>query len=180
MPKDRLRHRRIDLPSYQFIVYERPSSLQRRGNSTAFKRAVQFVAKAHIATPITSDDIEVEICWATTAREGVRADIDNIIKPTMDALIGIAYRDDKQVRSVTSMLIDRRRDNTLSGYVEDMGPLLYSNREHAVQIAIYSDIRMTELGGEDSIRKRRNEEFERRFNLEMQRQIRNVIRNKRI
>ncbi|OGW38316.1 MAG: hypothetical protein A2Y97_08905 [Nitrospirae bacterium RBG_13_39_12] len=169
MGKDRLRHRRIDLPSYLFVVYERPSSLQRRGNTQQYKDAVRKEATKHIASPIFSDDVEIEICWVTRVREGIRADIDNIIKPTLDALVGIAFDDDKRVRSVTSTLIDRKKDNTLSAYVEDLGPLIYINKDDAVQIAIYSDRRLAELGDEEAVRKQRYEEFNKRFKEAMKR-----------
>jgi hypothetical protein len=127
-------------------------------------------AKKHIASPIQSDDVEVEICWATKAREGIRADIDNIIKPTLDALIGIAFDDDKRVRSVTSTLIDRKKDTTLAAYVEDLGPLLYVRQDDAVQIAIYSDTRLAELGGEEVVRQQRNAEFDKTLKETMRQQ----------
>ncbi len=175
MAKDRLRHSRVDLPSYQFLVYQRPSSLQRRGNSQAYKDAIQQEAKKHIATPMLSNDIEIEICWATRIREGIRADIDNIIKPTLDALVGIAFDDDKRVRSVTSTLIDRRKDNTLAAYVEDLGALLYVDRDNGVQIAIYSDSRLSELGGEMVVRKKRKEEFDKILSEAVKRQMNTVV-----
>jgi len=164
MSKDRMRHARVDLPAYQFVVYQRPRSAQGKGISSAtYLNAIKKEAAKHILTPIVSDDVEVEICWATQAREGIRADIDNIIKPTVDALGGIAFDDDKRVRSVTATLFDKNKNHTLSGYVEDTGPLLFDNREDAVQIAIYSDTRLNELGGEDKVRKQRLIDFEKRF-----------------
>jgi Holliday junction resolvase RusA-like endonuclease len=175
MGKDRLRHTRIDLPSYQFVVYERPSSSQRRGNTKQYKEMVRIEATKHIASPILSDDVEVEICWATRVREGIRADIDNIIKPTLDALIGIAFEDDKQIRSVTSTLVDRKKDNKLSVYVEDLGPLIYIKKDDAVQIAVYSDNRLIELGGEETVRKKRNQELDKKFNDAIRQQINNAV-----
>lgn len=164
MSKDRMRHRKVDLPAYQFVVYQRPRSAQGKGiSSVTYLNAIKKEAAKHILTPIVSDDVEVEICWATQAREGIRADIDNIIKPILDALIGIAFDDDKRVRSVTATLFDKNKNHTLSGYVEDMGPFLFDNREDAVQIAIYSDTRLNELGGEDKVRKQRLIDFEKRF-----------------
>ena len=163
MSKDRMRHRRVDLPAYQFVVYERPRSAQGKGSKDAYLNTIKKEAAKHILTPIVSDDVEVEICWATQARAGMRADIDNIIKPILDVLVGIAFDDDRRVRSVTATLFDKKKNHTLSGYVEDMGPLLFDNREDAVQIAIYSDTRLNELGGEDKVRKQRLIDFERRF-----------------
>jgi Holliday junction resolvase RusA-like endonuclease len=160
MPKDRMRHRRIDLPSYQFIVYERPKTAQGKSvSSERYRNAIKEEAKKHISTPITSNDVEMEICWATKAREGIRADIDNIIKPTLDSLVGIAFDDDKRVRSVTATLFDLKKSNVVKGHAEDLAELMYSGREDAVQIVIYSDSRLEELGGEDKVKKKRFEEF---------------------
>ncbi len=144
--------------------------MQRKGNAERYKEAIRLEAQKLISSPILSDDIEIEICWGTRIREGIRADIDNIIKPTLDALKGIAFDDDKRVRSVTSTLIDRRNEHVLAGYVEDLGPLLYIDRDDAVQIAIYSDKRLAELGGESVLQKQRNEEFEKRFGEAMNRE----------
>ncbi len=165
MAKDRMRHRRIDLPSYQFLIYEQPKTLRRRRSSSVdnFMNSVKQESKKHILSPITSDDIEVEICWATKIRQGIRADIDNIIKPIIDALCGIAYNDDKQVRSATATLFDLNKRNVVSGYVEDMGPLFYSSHPDAIQISIYSDTRLEELGGEEKIKKERSEKFTKLF-----------------
>jgi Holliday junction resolvase RusA-like endonuclease len=77
-------------------------------------------AQAHISTPITEDDIEFELLYSTLTKKGVRADIDNIIKPNLDALKGMAYNDDIQVRSVTATLFDRNKENIVSGRVEHM------------------------------------------------------------
>jgi Holliday junction resolvase RusA-like endonuclease len=163
MTKDRVRHNRKDLPAYQFVVYERPKSPQgKRKSVSKYIAAIKTEAIKHILSPILSPDIEVEICWATNARVGIRADIDNIIKPTLDALVGIAYDDDKKVRSVTSTLFDQTQKNDIEGYVEDFGKLFYSNRNDAVQIAIYSDSRLVELGGYDKIFRERSEEFDRK------------------
>lgn len=164
MAKDRLRHRRIDLPSYQFVVYQRPLSSQNKLGRQHYKDAVILEAREHISIPISSNDVEVEICWATRIRDGIRADIDNIIKPSLDALVGIAFNDDKQVRSVTSTLIDRKHKSALEAYVEDLGPLIYVDKDDAVQIAIYSDTRLNELGGQQVVQKKRHEELTQRSN----------------
>jgi Holliday junction resolvase RusA-like endonuclease len=179
MAKDRIRHSRIDLPVYQFVVYERPRSLQGKGTSiSTYLNAITSEARKYILTPILSNDIEVEICWATNAREGIRADIDNIIKPTLDALIGVAYDDDKKVRSVTATLFELNQKKQITGYVEDFREFFYSNRDDAVQIAIYSDARMSELGGYEKISKERSEEFQRRFQEDMDAQIKAALQKK--
>jgi Holliday junction resolvase RusA-like endonuclease len=179
MTKDRVRHSRIDLPAYQLVVHERPKSLQgKKVKKSAYLKALRSEAVKQIPNPILSGDIEVEICWATNIRIGMRADIDNIIKPTLDALIGIAYDDDRKVRSVTATLFDLSIDNKIEGYVEDFAKLFFPNNSDAVQIAIYSDTRVAELGGYESLSKRKSEEFDKRFQNVLDSQIKSGILHK--
>jgi hypothetical protein len=64
----------------------------------------------------------------------IRADIDNSIKPILDALKDVVYIDDNQVRSVTATLFDLRQYNKISGYVEDIKDLFYSGKDNAFGI----------------------------------------------
>jgi hypothetical protein len=126
--------------------------------------AVKESATAHIATPIRSSDIEIEISYASRIRRSIRADVDNLIKPTLDALKGAAYLDDCQVRSVTASLFDLNEHHVVDGRVEYMGQLFYSGRSDVLLIAVYSDTRLAELGGEATVKERRSKEWERDFN----------------
>jgi uncharacterized protein (DUF433 family) len=81
----------------------------------------------------------------------VRADIDNIIKPTLDALKDVVYNDDRQLRSVRATLFDRNKENIVFGRVEQRGRLFYSPEKDVILISIYSDSRLQELGGERSM-----------------------------
>ena len=49
--------------------------------------------------PLESPRIDIEIIFAAKERN-LRADVDNVAKPILDALKDIVYQDDKQVRSV--------------------------------------------------------------------------------
>jgi hypothetical protein len=55
-----------------------------------------------------------------------RLDADNVNKPTLDALKGVAYTDDAQVRSATATVFDRTASNLVHGRVQHMGRLFYS------------------------------------------------------
>jgi len=66
-------------------------------------------------------------------------DIDNVNKPTLDALKNIAYLDDRQVRSIESSLFGPNSNHNISGRVEHMGPLFFSNQDHVIVISIYRD-----------------------------------------
>ena len=125
--------------------------------------AVKVAARLEVTNPISANDIEIEIAYATTAKEGQRKDADNINKPTLDALEGIAYLNDKQVRSVTSTVFDKNMPLKVGGYVEYMGRLFYSAKPHVLLIMIYSDTRLSELGGEQELQRRRYLEWQRSF-----------------
>jgi hypothetical protein len=132
-------------------------------------RAVKQAAKAHISAPITKYDIEVEILYSTFTKKGKRADIDNVIKPTLDALKDVASKDDIQVRSVTGTLFDRNKDSNISGRVEYIKQLFYSPDKETLLISIYSDSRLEELGGEDAVKKMRLEQWDKELSSKLKR-----------
>jgi Holliday junction resolvase RusA-like endonuclease len=156
-----MRHTRAQTPAYLIWVDHRPSS-RGAGKATYFD-AVKTAAAAEIKTPITADDIDVEIVYGTVRKHDERLDADNVNKPTLDALKGIAYRDDRQVRSVSSTVFDRKATNTVHGRVEHMGRLFYSPHPDVALIMIYSDARLSELGGEEEVQRRRYEAWQRDF-----------------
>jgi hypothetical protein len=93
-----------------------------------------------------------------------------LVKPTLDALKGVAYSDDHQVRSITASLFDLTQQNIIDGRVEHMGKLFYSANSNVLLIAIYSDIRLKELGGEEEVKKRRFKDWNHEFEVNFQRQ----------
>lgn len=155
--KDLVRHTRIDTPVYVLWVRCRPSP--RNKGKAAYMDEVANEAKKKIHDPIKSDDVEVEILYSTRSKRNIRADIDNIIKPTLDALNGLAYQDDSQVRSVTATVFQKSKKNLLAGRVEYLLPLLYSKHTDVILLAIYSEERFVELGGEPLVKKRLNDEL---------------------
>ena len=116
-----------------------------------------MAARQKIIDPIKAFDVEVEVLYSGRFSAGTRKDIDNIIKPTLDALNGVAYVDDKQVRSVTATLFVKDERIRIQGYAQYLAPLIYSDGDHAVLVAIYSDSRLDELGGEERVRAEREQ-----------------------
>ena len=75
--------------------------------------------------------MEVEVLYSGRFSAGTRKDIDNILKPTLDALNGVAYVDDKQVRSVTATLFAKNERIRIQGYAQYFGPQRrYSYQKH--------------------------------------------------
>jgi len=156
-----IRHRRLDTPAYLVWVEHRPSNSGK--GREAYQEAVRLAAAREIAKPIPADDVEVDVIYSTLAKPAERMDADNVNKPTLDALKGVAYRDDAQVRSVTSTIFDRAASHRVAGRVEHMGRLFYSPHPDVVLIMIYSDSRLHELGGEAEVQRQRYEAWQREF-----------------
>ncbi len=157
-----MKYKRSGFPAYLIWVEQRPT-MSGKGKR-AYYEAVQQAAKREIDRPITTDDIEVEIVYVTDVNKAVRKDADNVNKPTLDALKGVAYQDDQQVRSVSCTLFDKNHHpSTVSGRVEQLGRLFYSDKSHVVLIMIYSDTRLAEIGGDEKVQRRRDVEWKHNF-----------------
>jgi len=156
-----LKHNRHETPAYLIWVEGRPT-MKGKGKQV-FYDAVRAAARLEIANPINSDDVEIEIAYATGKKRGERKDADNVNKPTLDALQDVVYLNDRQVRSVTSTIFDRNISLKIGGRVEYIGQLFYSKKPHILLIKIYSDTRLAELGGEQEVQRRRYVERQRSF-----------------
>lgn len=87
----------------EFLVPQRPVSLQakNKANKRAWKQTVASSAAAAWGgrPPITSGNLRMTIVYLADESP---ADIDNIIKPIQDALVGVVYVDDDLVSDVDS------------------------------------------------------------------------------
>jgi hypothetical protein len=152
-------HIRENLPAYRVWVYQRPG-LKAKGKET-YMAALREEAARHVATPIASNDVELSVVYSTTSPLGERADVDNILKPTLDALKGVAYVDDRQVRAVSSRVFDgvpfcvSPTEYVSLTLVE---PLMRSGFRDLIVVSIFSDRRLAELGGKDKVRIRIDDE----------------------
>ena len=156
-----MEHVRADTPAYLIWVEARPT-FSGKGKD-AYYQAVRDAACRVVEAPISTSDIAIKIVYSTTVSQANRLDTNNVNKPTLDALKGVAYGDDSQVHEVSSTVIDRNKLGRLRGRVEHMGRLLFSERDHVVLIMVYSDSRLKELGGEKEVQRRRYEEWQREF-----------------
>jgi Holliday junction resolvase RusA-like endonuclease len=88
-------------PEYRLWIPGTPKSRQ----STTFQRyrdSIQRVARQQFPAPLNGN-VEVEVVFAD--KGSPCPDTDNVLKPIMDALKGIAYRDDSQVVSAKAHLL---------------------------------------------------------------------------
>ena len=105
---------------FEFIIAGPPISQQSRNRARlqAWKRDVyQAAATRWQSVPPTDEMVKLNI---TYYYETMAPDVDNIIKPIQDALIGLVYADDRQVTDVVS----RKRDLNGSFRVRGMSSVL--------------------------------------------------------
>jgi Holliday junction resolvase RusA-like endonuclease len=126
-------------PAYSFKVDHRPSAGSAKGKAV-YQAAIAEAARAAIQFPIESDDVEVDLFYSS--RVGVIVDLDNVVKPTLDALCGIAYVDDRQVRAVQAVRFDRTKALRVEGSAEQIEALILGKSDHVVWVNIYSDERL--------------------------------------
>jgi crossover junction endodeoxyribonuclease RusA len=88
----------------EFIIAATPISLQGSAASKRrWKAAVEAAARERIREKVELHfldrrSISLTVYYFTSAL--MQGDIDNIVKPIMDALVGVAYMDDKDVERV--------------------------------------------------------------------------------
>lgn len=100
---------------YRVWAPGRPLSSRKSGrSSTRYASEIRDAAKAAVRSPLRSSRIDVEKFFE--APGATRADEDNIVNPILDALIGIVYLDDKQVRSVRATALPKGERYALSGW----------------------------------------------------------------
>ena len=105
---------RARLPEFRIWVEGTPQPFRKdRKSLSRYLESVQNAARELVPFPIGSKRIDIEIWFRS---EHLRPDVDNIIKPILDALQGIVYFDDKQVRSVKVVALPHDDAYILSGW----------------------------------------------------------------
>ena len=97
----------IRRPAFRIWVKGHPQSMQGdRRRLAQYRKIISDSALRSVPYPVKSTRIDIEIYFSF--QRTLRPDVDNIIKPILDALKGIVYDDDSQVRSirVASLPID--------------------------------------------------------------------------
>lgn len=106
---------------FEFVVAGPPVSQQarRRRRKDEWKRDVRVAAASYwpSGTPPFTSPLALTIYYFY---EHAPLDVDNLVKPFLDALVGLVYEDDGQI----SDLICRRRDFLGSFTIQDVSPVL--------------------------------------------------------
>ncbi|MEM6628269.1 MAG: RusA family crossover junction endodeoxyribonuclease [Bacteroidota bacterium] len=105
---------------FECIVEGPPVSLQtkRRGRLQAWKQKIAHAARQVVAEG--QPHSEQVIFRVTYYYDGASPDVDNIIKPIQDALVGIVYEDDDQVQETSA----RKRDLDGAYRIRGASPLV--------------------------------------------------------
>lgn len=88
------------IPEYRFVVPGKPESFRSR-KASRYKKLVRKIARSVFKKPLNGGEINVILDYFHSSQR--RFDMDNISKCILDALNGIAYKDDKSVRWQTSV-----------------------------------------------------------------------------
>ena len=123
---------------YSFSVIGAPVSSQAHKSKEIWKTVVGEAAKTCVEKPLQIGvRVDLQIDWFSHGSRN-KPDVDNILKPILDALKGLLYVDDNQVSSVTSRHNDT--DSVLH-FIEEpiqiIEPLLSGNKEY-IYIRAYS------------------------------------------
>lgn len=121
-----------------FAVIGCPASVQSsRSSKRRFMTLVADAARNTVSEPVASSTgIRIEVDWFTSGLEN-KPDVDNIIKPIQDALMGIVFADDSQVETVTARRHDLLAVTTfMREPLEIIDPIMQGCEEY-VYIRIY-------------------------------------------
>jgi Holliday junction resolvase RusA-like endonuclease len=85
---------------YRIVIPGRAFSF-RSPHAKAYKAKIRRFAKSTVRRPLPGRNIEVLVDYFRTSK--THPDMDNISKCVLDALNGVAYKDDQQVRLQSSI-----------------------------------------------------------------------------
>jgi len=110
-------NRIINRTEYRFFVPGKPASFRVKA-AKEFKTRARRCAREFFEAPLEMDNLEIRLDHFH--RKSVRSDMDNIAKALIDALNGLAYIDDKQIRLQISQRHDLRKVVTLHEHPLDV------------------------------------------------------------
>ncbi|MEA5533736.1 RusA family crossover junction endodeoxyribonuclease [Crocosphaera sp. XPORK-15E] len=83
---------------FDFLIPQRPRSVQAK-NVQTWKHTVKTEAQKTWTGTVLPEDLELHLTLVYLYHRDP-VDVDNIIKPIQDALIGVIYEDDQQITDV--------------------------------------------------------------------------------
>jgi len=138
-----------ELYPFEFLVHGTPLSLQakNRANLESWKAKVQETGISHReeACPGFFLDPEPLAAWIFYfAPAPIQGDVDNIVKPILDALKGVAYLDDRQLERVTVQKFEPETEISFVSPTKRLAEALEAERP-TVYVRISNDLRWREV-----------------------------------
>jgi len=114
-----------------------------RANLQAWKTYVEEIANTHWSNPLIPDGKDLRLTLVYLCDDSP-ADIDNIIKPIQDAMVGVVYEDDIQIsdvdshrRYLTDTIVITDLPQILADAVEIGDEAVYVKVENAETLGVY-------------------------------------------
>ena len=122
---------------YWLLIPGKPASTrartkQAKARLTKYKKTIRIAASQIFSIPIQTG---VEVCLYHF-HKGTDIDLNNIQKPILDGLTGIAYNDDKQVESLNSKRVNLSASTMLSNVTSPLIPKALAGKKECVIIGI--------------------------------------------
>jgi crossover junction endodeoxyribonuclease RusA len=130
---------------FDFCVEGPPISVQTRRKAAKARWKAKVLAAAASAWPASRAPI-AEPVWVriTYFYDGAALDVDNMVKPILDAIGGLVYDDDKQIRDAHA----RKRDINGSFRIKGLSPrlaLAFSKGVEFLHVEIFDQLDQQEL-----------------------------------
>ena len=124
-------------PLYSIWINGKPMNFRNRSKSikAAYKAKIQTETKKCITTPWGSKRLDIEVWFSADC--AIRPDVDNVTKPILDALEGIAYVNDSQVRSIKTGYLPRNDAIKVAAEDEEDFLRLLSNKKEEFLVRIF-------------------------------------------
>jgi Holliday junction resolvase RusA-like endonuclease len=129
---------------FVMLLPRRPVSLQKKGPKDRYQEEIRGIAEKIIEDTrgkLFEDDLYVRIIWFHAERAII--DVDNIIKPILDALKGIVYEDDARVSQCLATRVNIQRGdymlstrNISSDVYDELIRLLGGDTEHIIYVEV--------------------------------------------
>ena len=122
---------------YWLLIPGKPASCRARSKGakarlTNYKKTVSSTALQIFNIPLHGG---VDV-YLYHFHKGTDIDLDNIQKPILDALTGIAYNDDKQVETLNSKRVNLTASTTLSNVTSALIPKALTDKKECVIIGV--------------------------------------------
>jgi len=122
---------------YWLLIPGKPGSTRARTKQAKvrlanYRKTIKRSASQIFNTPLRGG-VEVHLYHF---HKGTDIDLDNIQKPILDALTGIAYKDDRQVESLNSKRVNFGASTTLSNVTSPLIPKALTDKKECVIIGV--------------------------------------------